>query len=1070
MSYLCEVCRLERVCQIGFAETDRFCGYCGYRLREIRSRCIPSPATDVDSSRAWLYPTRLDGQWRYVLPITMSCGNHHGRIETFTQVAVDSAVSSLLPDYDTRMTSNTRLASAKELQQSQGKRLERVQFAEEGTLCVLPVTVDGKLPKEGLRARVQLEGSFGKEAVSVLICNSPMFRISAEGDCLSASEWNAKEHRIHVRVWKKGQVELTLKLATLNAPVLCTNAVRVDQETPDIRLQANEWRQLTPESPQLLRFTIRTTDWNPQEPRDIELILPLHGVSSDDGKPAGFSFRVRFEWVDEGDLEITPSQMHAGRLSSGQTWREEFAIRNIGARALGHLDIEAEPAWIQLTAESRHFSSIPGGDTKTLRVAVDADAVRRGGGQFPVGEIRLRELVGARRVWRIPVSIDRLVDPEPLNAVLAIDLGSMNTCAAYYDPEKNGRAALRPFPLNPMPESPETAAIIPSAIIFHDVSDEKRPVVKSKFEAEAVADSVRRGVATSSTERLMGIVEDAKRWIGTGRHMFTVFDQQGRRARFAPETILRLQLRQVINRARQVRSIQRVEISFPTTFSKRQQRAYVDILQQLQDEYRDLGLTIDFGDFRGSGPLRLDEASAAAICFLYGEEKLTESRARFGLAAVDWGGGTFDVCVMELEATSVSQSNRYRTTYRGFGGDSRLGGNDVTATTVAVLRRVLLDGIRKMLEPLLPENQRASLKQLDIPLAWHHQAGASSSSESLGNYHQLHLIAEDLKIILSNRAATKSHGIDAPSELAALPRDLRDLLGGIVVRIPGDTPKRLDELCLMLGQTDRNVMKVLEEAIQFITLEQIYDEPMVHQESRDTVRERLERCVLQLRRQVELAETPLAYVLLAGAASRLPLLEQLLRKAFGNEVQIVFRPQMAKARVSYGLAIYSKVADVGNFFEDFARPSDVVPDPLGFALVCGDAELQFIKIIPAGTHWQPGDVSSEASWFSASPEQVTIRPHSILGVDGRQERFRVACALYAGSTQRLVGVFDLEQERSADGKGGIKPVPKQFALSPLDRIWLRVCGHEQIQMKISSGVREFGWFDLKWDAEAHKDH
>lgn len=1014
------------------------------------------------------------------------------------------------------------------------EREVKIVQERERTICVLPVDRQDEIPKEGRPGTLRLYGAFGAEAIPLRVCKLPSFEIREnprwEGNqyISSVGRDGGRKNTAVIDVWRKRELTLELHVHALSAPVLCSHSAVMKHAAPGIHALEAKWESLEPSRPGVLRFRIDPSDWEENEQHNAEVILPLHGVLDSDGNPWQELFEITFQWVDKGDLKFDPEVIHVRQLYRGQRLRLKTSVSNEGRQSIGPVNVRSDVDWITVSRNSGYIEqidgleedahdpqdpadttdpsaasqqglSVPHSSQHEISFVIDTDRVKASEKPPLLGSVTIHELRSDPRVWHVPVSIDRLVELDPLREVLAIDLGSANTCAAYaeWDDVDDGHVNFRTLPL----ESRASKGVkwsmdfIPSALYFYSVRDRNNPEVTlgEKALTAATIPSGIKAVEAPDDRALCGLVQDAKRWIGTHELSYTIVDREGKVARYSADEIVRLTLREIINRARQTRSIQKVELCYPTKFTAEQVRAYRTIIKSLDGEFSALGIRVQLNH---PNQLRLDEASAAAISFIYDGSQQEDAEDHQLLVCADWGGGTFDDCVLELERVKDDPSGRFRSEYRGLGGDARLGGNDVTCAMMTLLRDCIVEGINGILKRLYDDKKlpQDTIKGIELPVTWEGNLDDEPSREGKQNYHVLWAIAERLKIYLTVKGSSTGESSLARSAILFM-EDRSALVAYLNVlslrfvytgkKGRGRVRRKIGELQGNLDALEVDLRDAAIAEIMRIELPDVYDLPLVHQRTEETIRTRLTRRIKRVRRLVDniwideqdnrdsngrlnrkrLIDTlnvEQKQVLVAGAASRLPLLSELLEAEFGD-FQINLKPELAKQRVSYGLAFYSGIAKIQRFFRDFAKPTEVLPDVLGIMTVQRGVK-HFHGIIPAGTRWTRKEGESGKGWFEFEVRMEDVHQSNIRDRDGVPRESPRGYPLFGGSSGELVGVFDLTQPVGT-GEFRAIPPPRPESKSWDDMIgkgWLRLDGPGKIQLRLELDGNEYGWFDLHW--------
>jgi hypothetical protein len=524
---------------------------------------------------------------------------------------------------------------------------------------------------------------------------------------------------------------------------------------------------------------------------------------------------------------------------------------------------------------------------------------------------------------------------------MALDFGSSNTCAAYFE-RNSEQVQLVSLDNEVQDEGGVGWNIIPSAVFFHDLTDPQHPKISVGNAAfrDAGLPVSDRDIETPRLDHLDCLVRDAKRWIGKPNYGIWVFDPLGKSARYSPEDIVRFALHELIRQAVTRRSVGCIELSFPSKFTHRQLDAYQQIVHELEDEFRTEQIQVRFER------LRLDEATAAALSLLYARvdtEQPGEKEDSFVLGTADWGGGTLDMSLMELRRLP-DDTGRMEGTFRGFGGDARLGGNDVTGAFVEVLRTKLLKSVQTI------ARETGLEEQYELPLCWPTEGRDATSRDGLENYHLLWILAERLKVYLSIRESSR-HGRAETTDTQgakepAFPREsFSACVSKLVLLLSRSSSSEVQRLPVhrleheLAGKSSRPVLERLLEPLRAATLGDYYDALLPHTTGRVSVRQRLTEVMERFRRQVETSGGRLDYLLLAGAGSRLPILEELVRQQF-NHTRIITNPELLKHRVAYGVAIHADYTAIeDDYFDGFPLPFHVVREQGEHADVAADLRL-----------------------------------------------------------------------------------------------------------------------------------
>lgn len=336
--------------------------------------------------------------------------------------------------------------------------------------------------------------------------------------------------------------------------------------------------------------------------------------------------------------------------------------------------------------------------------------------------------------------------------------------------------------------------------------------------------------------------------------------------------------------------VTRLGLSYPANFGPRARRRLDQVIAELLKcrEATHPGLEGQFRiekvSTRDSTP---DEASAVAIEFVHNADRFRSTikerlgqDGKFLVASFDFGGGSIDTALL-LFTRLPTTLPKFLSRHLSLGGDELFGGDNVTIAAF----HLLLKGVRQATAEILPA------AEFPVEEAPNHLA---SDTEPSNNHQRLRVLAETFK-----RFLCESHRTEAPKAArgAALERldvALLDFFERITLR-PRAEPEILRAL------RDR-----LRETALKLTLDDVYDQEVFQDAERRypyTVRERVERCVQELRRFVEVQNPDVPptcplFLVLAGAACRLPLVGQLLAHEFRDWLEPRDAPPRARPRPS----------------------------------------------------------------------------------------------------------------------------------------------------------------------------
>ncbi|MEY2480953.1 MAG: molecular chaperone DnaK [Verrucomicrobiota bacterium] len=327
-----------------------------------------------------------------------------------------------------------------------------------------------------------------------------------------------------------------------------------------------------------------------------------------------------------------------------------------------------------------------------------------------------------------------------MNDIVGIDLGTTNSLIGIMDAG---------FPI--LLADKNGARLTPSVVYF---PEEGEPLVGAPA---ARMRALKPDRTVSSIKRLMGLRSDELLDEGLAYHLSRKKNQPLRvkidNREFSPEEISALILQKLKRDAERAldRSVSRAVITVPAYFNDAQRNA-----------------TKRAGELAGFTVERIvNEPTAAALA--YGLDKLSD---RSRIAVYDFGGGTFDISILEL--------NRGVFEVRATNGNTRLGGDDIDR---ALLHRIAETGdekperLAKLREAATEAKHRLSVEtevKIDIPFF-----------EGAQNFHVDLTRGELEEIARPIVERTRNHCLRAMADAKVSPKDLDEIiLVGGVTRMP----------------------------------------------------------------------------------------------------------------------------------------------------------------------------------------------------------------------------------------------------------------------------------------------
>jgi hypothetical protein len=307
------------------------------------------------------------------------------------------------------------------------------------------------------------------------------------------------------------------------------------------------------------------------------------------------------------------------------------------------------------------------------------------------------------------------------------------------------------------------------------------------------------------------------------------------------------------------------------------------------------------------------------------------------------------------------------------------GGEDVTRCIQDLLRERIL---KLIVEPMngqeLPEIVVAA-------------SGDQATMNAHLNSEALRAAAEFVKIEL----CSTEHGtsVKHPKLVARLHVLVNRLYG----KFP-DSPGSSDRLLVSNPAIQESLESAVEAGELTVSLEEVYDH-----RPRDTdtglpsrsIRERLAECIEELCSFAEQRGETINVVVMAGASSRLPLVEKMIRDRLRN-VLVSFDRERPKSKVAAGLARYLTLRDDRpQQVEGICCPTDYTHAPIGRWLLGS-----FEQIIPAwssihDTRWHAPKEGRLQDWWDSKSKSIKLNLRS--RVKGARDKYP------------LWGTFDLSR-------------------------------------------------------------
>jgi hypothetical protein len=1051
------VCECERgsdpLC--GFCDDDLYCPQCGSEITSVFSEDA-QPETGV----IWIYPQKT-GEWaaEFVFSLSLSCrGADRQSRDSYPHL--DLVESSL----DDQTWFEQKI---EELGPRADKRAMCYRLKPKPHWVALGRHwYNSGLPTEGVRVKLYAKGGFEEKQFELRVCRPPNFTIRFSGngildsDAIDGNEWD---------VWKRDKLHLELSIEATTAPVYLDQPVETLELDGTVSLKLENplkrGEELHPGKPVKLHFTVDSSDWETDDEKEVSVRLPIGCLTPQQE-------RHILRMVALGNLRFSADYwlklppMHYGDLLRSNDPNVSLApltVLNDGEAPIYVFppSLEADPipaekkSWIEVSWANRGSREVEDGprllqvsEREELQVTIDLRKLPEGS-LPPNQELRATiELRDDLRKWTLPVLLPSVSPRPPCDRRLAIDFGSTNTYAAIRSASGTvGQQQVVPVLTKGDPEKFE------SVIFLRVVSDRERPDYVVGPEA------ARLGQALPTA-----MVSGLKRWIGVrdehGRlPELYVLDQKSKDAKFDVPTLVRFMLRDIIRQCDDTlkEKVEKIGISFPANLGVARIRALTKIVDALAEEFARESPPRSF-DYAEP---KLDEANAVALGFALDPivqetlilPRMTADNRSVVVGSFDFGGGTIDTALIRIYFDYKNRRihfSTYRSEYLGIGGDENFGGENVTLAVFELLQ--------ERLDAILQEAADGTgAGPGKIVLA---RPGEQANVAARINFDALWSAAEQVKIHLCKPAVEDS---DA--------HWLAEHLNLKLNRVQGQFSRTASQARECELFQDANVRPHLERALQVERLLVSLDEVYQHRIRNDlrghsgyTVIDRVRKCVEELVSFAVAHKSPVDFVVLAGAACRLPLVEALMAEKL-PETQVVFDPHHAKSKVAFGLVRYLEL-------------EDAQPDRVEGLCLSANCTRQAIGVLAVGTHVFEAivpacsRVDDPKHWYACHDLALQDVWHS--KANRRLDLYRLE-----RNKAVLIGSFDLNQSAATNRAAAESPKAKSSSAEspniepqgmesalPADftreNSWaIRFCGSEDhIQLKVEHDGRCYGYWSM----------
>jgi hypothetical protein len=1032
-----------------FCPDDLFCPQCGKSVAWIDSEHflpIPEPAAGT-TGRPLLWVYRSDegnGRSVYELTIDFFEIDRDGKPSKRALELSKTDCSFRAPEFESRIDFT-------------------IENENRAVIRLLPRVPDDPLPVGGVRGRITLAGNCGVtgqvlagrpgeyDSLDVLVFNKPVFRTTVEGEGVQEQP----DSRDTWQLWKDGPQKLTIEVEPTEAQVFLAEIGNKPswpiEEDPELPVKVSEHPGPTVihglGRPAVVVLELDPHSWEPQESRFLKMKLDFAlGQSLSLILALKRQAEGMLAWSTGNDLKVAP--MFYGE--SAVTPPESLLLPRISVSNTGTTQLPAQMPriadgsslrgirWIDAgwADHSEKFKILNHGDSEIIRLAIDLSGVNPG--NHPKGDPLKAEVivqhVNFGMTWTLGVTILSVDHRPALEAPLALDFGNTNS---YGSAELRGPRRTDPISVRSILSRTADPETFPSVLAFRDLDDEKNPDYVIGREALELGKERPLFLERGLKRELSMLRRFAKKGkileVDHDDHPFNrkrfIYPREGAEsAKYSLRELIGLYLLEAIERCEtgERRTVTQLGLSYPANLGPEPRRALNLVIKDVQAEcqrrHPELASKIQFQ------PLGPDEASAVALGFVLDPEVLRHrliplfqgGRASFTLASFDFGGGSVDIALIRFLLTGLPPLTKFASSLLGLGGDEHFGGDNVTVAAYELLASRI---------------NRALGSQKPLKLADLDKDRSRADPRSWANRHALWNAAEAAK-----RAACRGEPVAGREEileaLQALHPDDRANMASIKPEI--------DE-----GRLD-------------LSLEDIYEHP-IHCDLSGMggyrVSERLRKCVEMLRKFADRAGADASpkFLVLAGAACRVPLARKLLRDEFPDAVIVPeeesipesYRP---KSKVADGLARFLKANRGGKTSSSFPdmRPAHLFTHA---DLLWINPSLPSFPVV-----WVPSCVElHDGQWHSLNVDDESLSLIPLQRAWSHFENLEIDVYRRSSPEPELVGTARLD--KAADlVEPGVNPDLLELLPELEDaEVLLRIDGEEDnLRLRIRMNGQEFG--------------
>ncbi|MEZ5941393.1 MAG: hypothetical protein R3C18_08385 [Planctomycetaceae bacterium] len=884
-------------------EQDRYCPVCGGQIRWL----APVGSCVRDSDRAqgppeiWLYPTGTSNTSPWGMDFAFSVMLGYSGPQRRKDI-LDKGVP--LSKQLSIEVSNAAQSDADVTVHDDPKYRTSLGIHLKGS-CQGPIESYGQL-----KADLTVRGDFPEQEWCVFLCRTPELWCELRGEGVRRGQVPSKHDVSNWEFTERMRLRLTLSLKVDKAPLIIGEAglkIEVDfydelgSEHGNTCLQTLELQPDTPvlpgtaiemEGEQQTSLYIDTHDMHIGHEAVIRVKLDVVGEPT-----PTVEHKLRCRMVESSGITVEPKQVsipviYVGEHRSNdpanpilnpegcagseclQRWEMEPVIPMIEVRNGGRETVQlkaiftGDPGLISVRLENSgkgagtEFVELPPGKSCYLIVDINCASSNVLANQQQ-GLIVLENFERAE-VAKLLISVDRIAERTDSPTPLFIDFGNANTYGCVTLPKSIG------FSRRPTHDL-RADGNFPSVQFFIEMVPNDLPRSKCLIGPHAVE----RDRIVQGPDRRSRVIHGLKYRLGSPEfslkdtRLLCQDEVEGTAWLEIPQ-LLAMFMREMIRSAElllRAWHIRRLVVSYPARWTPNQRRQYMSAMRQaceLISQHSPLQ-RIELEE-----ETLIDEANAAVLGFVYDAgtefapqitECLNKNDKQMTVAAVDLGGGSLDIAVITF--TNVGASNRrprYRSSYRWIGGDSQLGGNNLTVATLEWIRKYWS-------EELFHDSQAFS----EVPEP--NDYFADRTPDRASRFQSLWNVAEQVKVkTCIGHQWTEEEAESILADLASAAR--------------------------------LNIPKKAEHKIRWPTLNDLLDWKIAKDQHNIGGYKFLERFRKRVKELAEVAVEKgieVNFLILGGAASRTPGLADTLQALF-TEATLVVDQNRLKAQVAEGLA------------------------------------------------------------------------------------------------------------------------------------------------------------------------